>query len=182
MRLGLVSDTHGELENLREAANRLRDEWRVDAVAHLGDDCEDAEVLREYSSWKVLQVPGVFCEHYRDPTVTNRVVEGFAGWHVLLSHTRKPHQNDLPGDPDPEAMGARREVDVVAYGHSHIPEIDIAANGVPWINPGHLKSQDKKGHAPSFAVLEFGPEVVVARLVDLQSGVVIETRQVARKD
>lgn len=109
-------------------------------------------------------------------------MEEIAGCRVLFSHTRQPHKNDLPEDPDPEDLAARREVDVVAYGHSHIPEIEVAGNGVLFINPGHLKTEDKKGYAPSFAVLEFGPGELTARLVDLDSGVVFETRRVAIKD
>lgn len=45
MRFGLVSDSHGEIENLRAAARILVSDWRVEILAHLGDECEDASVL-----------------------------------------------------------------------------------------------------------------------------------------
>lgn len=174
MRLGLVSDSHGELENLREAARRLRDEWRVDILVHLGDECEDAAVLREHPGAEVIQVPGVYCEHYRDPAITNRILREINGYRVLFTHTRDAHANDLPGDPDPAALAARAEVDIVAFGHSHIPEVRLEGK-VLWINPGHLKAQDKKGHAPSFAVLEPARDKVTVHLVDLSSGAVFRT-------
>jgi len=176
VRLGLVSDTHGELANVREAARRLKDEWQVDVIAHLGDECEDVAALREYWDGEVIQVPGVFCEHYRDPTIPNRIVKKLAGHRVLFTHTQNAHKNDLPGDPKPEDLAARREVDIVAFGHTHVPEIR-SEEGILWINPGHLKDHDKKGHAPTFAVLDLDPETVTVRLVDLQSGVVFQEWQ-----
>ncbi|MBC7106632.1 MAG: YfcE family phosphodiesterase [Firmicutes bacterium] len=172
MRLGLVSDSHGELENLRAAAARMVREWRVDAVAHLGDECEDAVVLEEFPGPEVIKVPGVFCEHYRDPAIPNRLVRELGGRRVLFTHTPASHANDLPGDPRPEELAARREVDVVAYGHTHVPLVE-EREGVLWVNPGHLKERDKRGHAPSFAVVDLAPERVEVRLVDLAGGAVV---------
>ena len=45
MRIGIVSDTHGELDNLREAVRQLLERWQVSTLVHLGDECEDLEVL-----------------------------------------------------------------------------------------------------------------------------------------
>jgi putative phosphoesterase len=171
MRLGLVSDTHGELENLREAARRLVREWRVEAIAHLGDECEDVVVLEEFPGPEIIRVPGVFCEHYRDPAIPNRLVRELAGHRVLFTHTPTSHANDLPGDPKPEELVACREVDVVAFGHTHVPLVE-ERDGVLWVNPGHLKGQDKRGHAPSFAVVDLAADRVEVRLVDLAGGVV----------
>ncbi|MEW6771368.1 MAG: metallophosphoesterase family protein [Bacillota bacterium] len=172
MRLGLVSDSHGELENLRTAARLLVEEWQAELLVHLGDECEDAAVL-ERLPVKVLQVPGVYCEHYLDPEITNRMLKEFSGYRVLFTHTPTAHKNDLPQDPDPVALAAQGKVDVIAYGHTHVPEIR-AERKVLWINPGHLKEHDKKGYSPSFAVLDLAPEVVRGRIVDLHSGVVFQ--------
>ncbi|MGB9791529.1 MAG: metallophosphoesterase family protein, partial [Thermacetogeniaceae bacterium] len=38
MRIGLVSDTHGELENLREALRQLLEVHSVEKIVHLGDE------------------------------------------------------------------------------------------------------------------------------------------------
>lgn len=179
MRLGLVSDTHGELENLREAVRRLKQEWQVDLIAHLGDECEDVAVLKEVWSGETIQVPGVYCQHYRDPAIPNRVVQEIAGYRILFSHTKEAHKNDLPGDLQPEELVARGAVDIIAYGHTHIPEI-VKERNVLWVNPGHLKSEDKKGHKPSFAVLDLKAEGVTVRLVDLLSGVAFAEEFVSR--
>ncbi|HIE13063.1 MAG TPA: YfcE family phosphodiesterase, partial [Desulfotomaculum sp.] len=88
-----------------------------------------------------------------------------------FTHTRSAHKNDLPGDPNPEELAAKGEVDIVAFGHTHIPEVRWEG-GVLWVNPGHLKEQDKKGYSPSFGLLDLKQGTVKARLVDLHSGVV----------
>jgi hypothetical protein len=173
MRLGLVSDTHGELEILREAGRKLEREWRVDVIAHLGDECEDVAALRDVWKGEVIQVPGVYCKHYRDPAITNRILKEIGGCRILFTHTRGAHQNDLPADPKPEELAATGAVDIVAFGHTHIPEIRWEG-GVLWVNPGHLKEQDKKGYGPSFGVLDLTAEAVTTRLVDLNSGVVFQ--------
>ncbi|MEW6446838.1 MAG: YfcE family phosphodiesterase [Bacillota bacterium] len=171
MRLGLVSDTHGELEILREAGRKLKKDWQVDIIAHLGDECEDVAALREVWEGEIIQVPGVFCEHYRDPAITNRILKEIGGYRILFSHTGEAHKNDLPADPKPEELAATKAVDIVAFGHTHIPEIRWEGN-ILWVNPGHLKEQDKKGYGPSFGVLDLEPEAVSVRLVDLNTGAV----------
>ncbi|WP_051276599.1 metallophosphoesterase family protein [Desulfovirgula thermocuniculi] len=170
MRLGLVSDTHGELENLRLAIKKMLEDWRVEVLAHLGDECEDVEAVRELWKGELIQVPGVYCEHYRDPGIQNRLVRELGGYRVLFTHSREPHANDLPGDLNPLEVAARGEVEVVAYGHTHVPAVSWE-NGVLWVNPGHLKAHDKKGHGPSFAVLALEEKGVTAYLVDLHAGV-----------
>jgi hypothetical protein len=174
MRLGLVSDSHGELANLREAAKKLRAEWQVDIIAHLGDEWPDADVLREHNGLAIIQVPGVYGEYYQDPAIINRVLREINGYRILFTHTRDAHANDLPGDPDPAELAGRGEVDIVAYGHTHIPEVELKGK-VLWVNPGHLKKQDKKGLAPSFGVVDLEADRVTVHLVDLNSGVVFRT-------
>lgn len=175
MRLGLVSDSHGEIENLRAAARILVSDWRVEILAHLGDECEDASVLNEFPA-QIIQVPGVYCEHYRDPAIANRVLKVFNGYRVLFTHTAAAHKNDLPDDPNPETLASRGSVDVVAFGHTHIPELKVAGK-VLWVNPGHLKESDKKGYPPSFAVLELSVGSVSCRIIGLRGGASIQEWQ-----
>ncbi|MGB9846654.1 MAG: YfcE family phosphodiesterase [Desulfotomaculales bacterium] len=170
MRVGLVSDTHGELENLREALRQMTDRHAVEMVVHLGDEWEDAAVFRELPpAVEVLAVPGIYAPEYRNPAVLNRVVREIAGWRVLFTHASSATASDLPGDPDPEELAAGHAVDVVAYGHTHVPSAE-ERGGVLWVNPGHLKSADKKGHPPGYAVLTFREEEVKAEVFDLRSG------------
>lgn len=172
MRLGILSDTHGNLENLCQAVRELIETWQVELIIHLGDECEDLAVLSEFNT-EVLQVHGVYCEHYQNPDIANRIVKEFDGYRFLLSHTDRKHQNDLPNDPDPEELATNAEVDVILFGHSHIPLIR-RENNIIWLNPGHLKNEDKKGYPPSFAVLETHRQGIEMQLIELKTGKIFQ--------
>ena len=179
MRLGIVSDTHGNLENLRRVAEKITDKWEVDFIVHLGDECEDVKVLDEFEV-EVIQVPGVYCDQYQDAHIENRILCQFDGYRILLTHTDSKHKNDLPGDPDPKALAAGGGADVILYGHSHVPEIRHEGQ-LLWINPGHLKDQDKKGYAPSFAILETSSEGIKVQLIEAKTGRVFKQTELKRE-
>ena len=164
MRVGVISDSHGEIENLRKAARWLIDKQNVEVIVHLGDNYEDTCVL-ENLGVRILKVPGVFSNYYQDRDIPNRVVVTFNGGKVLITHTECCHENDLPEDINPEELVNKDAVDVVLYGHSHIPRID-QRHSILYINPGHLKSEDKKGYPPSVAVVDF-KEQISANIFDL---------------
>ncbi len=174
MKVGLLSDSHGELENLRRAAKVLADQ--VELIVHLGDDWDDCRVLEEMGL-KFIRVPGVFSSYYQAPQIANRRIEKFNHWKVLLSHTSTSHKNDLPQDMKPEVVVARREVDVVLYGHTHIPKIE-KSQGILWVNPGHLKPEDRKGYSPSYAILDFGPQEVWVRIFGLEKGEILAESEI----
>jgi len=176
MKVGVLSDSHGELGNLRKAAKILANQ--TDLIVHLGDDWDDCRVLEEMGS-KFIRVPGVFSSYYQDPQIPNRRIEDFEGWKVLLTHSPSSHKNDLPQDEDPEDIVAAGRVDVVLYGHTHIPKIE-ELHGTLWVNPGHLKSEDRKRHPPSYALLDFQPEGVQAKIIGLEEGGILLTRSFHR--
>jgi hypothetical protein len=154
MRIGVVSDSHGEVDNLKKAAEKLVKDHKVKVIVHLGDDFDDPEVLKHLDV-KIVKVPGVFSAYYQDNNIPNRVIETFDDRRVLITHTRYSHENDLPEDIKPEEI---TNIDAVLYGHTHIPAID-EERGIIYINPGHLKTEDKKGFPPSFAVVDFGERI-----------------------
>ena len=84
----------------------------------------------------------------------------------LLTHTPETHKNDLPNDLKPEEVVANCEVRLVLSGHSHIPEVK-EKGGVIWVNPGHMKDNDKKGYPPTYALLEVAGTEVRVCIVDL---------------
>jgi len=174
MKIGIVSDSHGEVENLKDAVDWLVD-GGAEKIIHLGDDYDDAEGLKI----EVIRVPGVFSRYYKDPEIPNRRIEEIEGWRVLLTHTEQSHENDLPTDIKPEEVIERREVELVLCGHTHIPKIE-EKGGILYINPGHLKKKDKKGYPPSFASVEFTREKVDAKIIDLKSKEIILEREMLK--
>ncbi len=168
MKIGVVSDSHGHIENLRRAAKALKEEG-VELIVHLGDDYDDVKALSDMQGVKIIQVPGVFSTYYQEPEIPNRLIEEWEKIRVLLTHTREGHKNDLPTDLKPEEVASRGEVNMVLFGHTHVPDVAEEA-GLIWVNPGHLKDEDKKGYPPTYALLEIGGKEVKVRIVDLFGG------------
>ncbi|UCD14454.1 MAG: metallophosphoesterase family protein [Thermoplasmatales archaeon] len=172
MKVGVVSDSHGEMENLQKAARWLVENQKVEVIFHLGDNYDDTCVL-ENLGVRIIKVPGVFSSYYQDIDIMNRVVETFDGRKVLITHTECCHENDLPGDINPEELVSENAIYFVFYGHTHIPRIG-QKHGVLYINPGHLKTEDKKGYPPTVAVVDFKEQIQVT-IFDLM-GKAIQSR------
>ena len=168
MKIGVVSDSHGHVDNLRRTVKTMN-EAGIEVIVHLGDDYDDVKALSNQEGTTIIQVPGVFSTYYQDPGIPNRVIEEWERVRVLLTHTPEVHKNDLPADLDPAAVVARGEVRLVLSGHSHIPEVK-EERGVVWVNPGHLKDDDKKGYPPTYALLEITDTEIRVRIVDLNAG------------
>jgi putative phosphoesterase len=164
MKIGLVSDTHKHIANLNEAVAFLKTQG-ADIIVHLGDDYMDVDEIGENN---VLRVPGVFSDAYQDTSIPNRMIAKFDGWRILLSHTISSHNNDLPDDVKPEEMIAKRKIDAVFYGHTHIPEV-THEHGIVYVNPGHLKDEDKKGSPPTCAFIDVKKDVMRVCIFDLKT-------------
>ncbi len=171
MRIGVVSDTHGHKDNLKKVFELLV-EKNIDVFCHLGDDYDDMRIIKAPENIKIVQVPGVFSDYYKDPKIPNRITEVWNGKRFLLTHTRTVHKNDLEGDPDPEALVKEGKIDVMLFGHTHIPAI-IMEGKTLLFNPGHLKDEDKKGFSPTYGILEVEKNTVLAQIFELFSGKVI---------
>jgi putative phosphoesterase len=171
-KIAVVSDTHGNLESLRAAVREITSGEKIDLFIHLGDNYEDAEVFDEFE-YDYLRVPGVFHDLYADARVPNRLLEEFEGWKFMLSHTHESHPHDIPGDPRPELLMASGKVDVLLFGHLHVPSIEVQ-DGVLLVNPGHLKDGDKRGFPASYAILDVSADRIEARIIELGSGAVVK--------
>lgn len=159
MLLGVISDTHGNLAAIQEACRQLR-QAKVDLVFHLGDDYRDIDWFVA-EGFQVIAVPGLYCPEYHQPQIPNQRLEEVQGLRFLLTHS--PEFRPLPSDPAPQ---------VVLYGHTHIPAIKMQ-EGVLWINPGHLRDQDKKGYPASYALLRLEPPQLTVEIIKLVDGTVL---------
>lgn len=175
MRIGVMSDSHGEIVNVRQAAEQMCG-LGVDVIIHLGDDYDDASSLPG-DRVSVIKVPGVFSAYYKQPAISNRMVLRLDGIRVLITHTRESHANDLPSDLKPEELIADRIVDVVLHGHTHIYDIG-EESGIVFVNPGHLKRKDKRGRKPTFAVLDIVKRRMDSWIYDLGGNEVLRYSRV----
>jgi putative phosphoesterase len=178
MRICAVSDTHGEIQNLRRVFDQSRSRYGVKAFFHLGDDYDDMRGISQ-DGVEIVRVPGIFSSYYTDRSIENRLIRSLDGWKFLLSHTPEGTERDLPGDMDPQGSVLSDGVDVLLHGHTHIPEI-VQEPGYIRVNPGHLKDGDKKGYPPTFALIDAQPSRMEIQILLLINGDTYQARSFSR--
>ncbi len=160
MRIGVISDTHGQLERTQQAV-RLLESLEVEAVLHCGD-IGTADVVRQFHRWQTHFVFGN-CD-YDQQTLREAIeAEGqvchgefgdltMAGVRVALlhSHDRRRFKEAIQsGDHQ-----------LVCYGHSHVAAIDPQGSTTV-LNPGAVH----RANPPSLAIVEL--PTIEATIVNL---------------
>ncbi|MDZ4655693.1 MAG: metallophosphoesterase family protein [Coriobacteriia bacterium] len=150
MRVGVISDTHGTLSAV------VHDVFAgVDHIIHAGD-VGSAAVLAELETIApVTAVHGNTDSTEIAFTLPARVSVTVAGTRFLAGHIRA--ELTRPGVPD--------DVDVVVFGHTHVPLTERRA-GVLYVNPGSA-SRSRGGHGRTVAVVEDTVGGLEARIVGL---------------
>lgn len=138
MRLGIVSDTHGHIENCRPAVHML-ESMEVDAVLHCGD-VGSGEVLAQFAQWPVHFVLGN-CDDPRTPWLKDQrpgsVITGHEKFGDLTLGNRRIallHSDDYRKFQSVISSG---EYDLVCYGHTHVAKKEIVGKTLV-LNPGAL--------------------------------------------
>lgn len=155
MRLGIISDTHG----------RLRPEVfdvfeRVDHILH-GGDVGPADILIELEA--LAPVTAVYGNtdgmelRAKLPRVATLELDGF---YVTVTH------GDQLGSPTPAALhDAFPEAEIIVYGHTHRPLLELVDKTVTVMNPGSAGAA-RFGLPPSVGIMELEPGIPPrARLV-----------------
>lgn len=154
MKIGIISDTHGRQLTLRKAINTLHD---VDLIFHLGDLVTDATYIKNTEDIPIVYVAGN-CDYPADVDVN--IVYTLDGYEIFLTHG---HLYDVKFGYEKLAYKAKElDVDIVLFGHTHIPEI-FKYDDILFINPGSL-GLPPNGYKSTYAILETGNGKVEARL------------------
>jgi predicted phosphodiesterase len=168
-RIGVVSDTHANLDLLERAREILVEAFEVGRVYHLGDNFSDAEAMMSWGV-EVLRVPGLACQAYRSGGAPRVLRDEVAGRTHLLAHS----EEDVP---DAYLDG----VDVLFVGHTH--RFDVSRErGHMRVNPGHLRSHRDRGRPPTCALALATREMLEARILDVQTGEVVAREAWPRGD
>ena len=151
MKIGIISDTHDDLRNLRKALQILRDDG-VTTILHCGDLC-GLEVVRALAGFDGWIARGNM-DRYRGLTeaVEETLGPGRLAW---------LHRPSLDGHPVLMMHGDSEEVlenlitsgqyTYVFYGHTHRRK-DQTVGRTRVINPGALG--DGRGQGRSFCILD----------------------------
>jgi uncharacterized protein len=164
VKIGVISDSHDHLENLRRVLDGLRAE-RVEAVLHCGDFCAPF-ILYELEELGV-PVHGVFGNVDGDRHLMTRIALRELRNVELHGETAETEvgglrigMNHFPSLA--EGLAHTGRFDLVAYGHTH--EADLRRVGeCVLLNPGEVMG--RKGQ-PGWAVVDteaLAPDGVVFR-------------------
>ena len=148
MKILIIGDTHAQDDIFLRI---LSVEKNIDAMLHTGDFEGSEFVYRELSDFPFYYVAGnndFFTDIPREEVIT------LGRYKVLIVHG---HTYGVAWDEEGVIEAAReRGCDIVMYGHTHRPSINIATGkgGVTTINPGSLAFPRQEGRKPSYIVME----------------------------
>jgi putative phosphoesterase len=143
-RIMIVSDTHKRHGNLAEA---LYNEGKIDMLIHLGDIEGEEDIITELAGCKVLMVPGNNDYYARyDKEIETKIGK----YKVLLTHGHYYYVSlDLQ---DIKQEGIARGYDIVMFGHTHRPVIQID-DDIILINPGSISYPRQADHRPTYIMM-----------------------------
>lgn len=145
MRILIVSDTHGSLRNFDEIIER---EKKIDMLLHLGDIEGDDDYMEAVMDCPVHVVAG-----------NNDFFSGLPGeleievgkYKVFMTHGHGYYVS--AGTKRLKQAARARGADIVMYGHTHRPEIDLE-DDVITINPGSLSYPRQPGRKATYIVMD----------------------------
>jgi hypothetical protein len=155
MRILVISDSHGNVPLALQACDMA---GTFDALFHLGDGAEDAEILAHALDVKVVHVAGNCDIGSASP---RELLLGCEGKKLLLMHGDAYGVKSGLGKLEKRAGEAG--VDAVLFGHTHRATV-TTLSGILAVNPGTLT---RTAQQKSFAILEITPAGISAQLYDI---------------
>lgn len=156
MRLGVISDTHGDRWAIEDC---IRLAGHVDAWLHLGDNVRDTKLL-EAAGIPVYGVRGN--TDFGTNQVTERIVE-LGGKRLFLCHG---HTYGVEGGLTRLYLRAKElGCDGALFGHTHVPFLDEGGD-VTLLNPGS-PSRPRGGSRRTMGMLTIRDQVLDGELLFL---------------
>ena len=145
MKILIISDTHRNNDNYVTVLEKVTP---VDMVIHCGDVEGSEYTIAQRAGCPVQMVMGnndFFSDLPREKEFA------IGKYKVWLTHGHTYYVSMSNETIKKEAR--ERGVDIVMYGHSHKPVVDID-KGIIAINPGSLAYPRQEGRRPSFIIME----------------------------
>lgn len=143
MKIGVMSDTHGDLLSAEKAIKAMGD---IDVLIHAGDTFRDAMQLKELTGIDVVAVKGntdFACEGDLETIIP------LEDKRIFLTHG---HAYNVKFGLDRLYYKAlETDSDIVIFGHTHMAT-HITEKDVTFLNPGSV-SRPRGGKKPSYAVI-----------------------------
>jgi uncharacterized protein len=148
MRIGVVSDSHGNLYMLDKAINAM---GNVDLLVHLGDHYQDALKVNKKFKYDMVYVAGN--NDFINAENAEKQIE-VSGKRIFLTHGHKYGVNF--GLMQLEYKAREQETDIMLFGHTHRYLVDNS-NGIFYLNPGSVsRPRDNNCSAAILLINEIG--------------------------
>ncbi len=146
MKILIVSDTHGRLDNLKEAIEKVQD---FDHLIHCGDVEGQEETVEDLAGVPCTIVRG---NNDWDTDLPNNRVVDFGPYRLFVTHG---HRYGVSyGTEELKEEAKARGCNVAVFGHIHKPLTDERDPEVTVINPGSLTFPRQGNRLPSYVVME----------------------------
>ena len=145
MRVLIVSDTHRYNENYFTV---LQKTGPYDLVVHCGDIEGSEYAISEGADCAVMMVPGNN-DFFSD--MPKEIETQIGKYKVLITHGHTYYVS--MGNERIKQDAAQRGFDIVFYGHTHRPVVEIE-NDIIAVNPGSLSFPRQDGRRPSYVIME----------------------------
>ncbi|MEW6244653.1 MAG: metallophosphoesterase [Bacillota bacterium] len=157
MRVGVVSDTHGDAHAIKRVTRQLKG---VQYLCHAGDHWKDG-----FQITSRLSVPGIAvrgnCDRWTD--VPEEMLQDFLGITVLITHG---HAYSVKRGYERIVQRAKEVgATLVVFGHTHVA-CKLEIEGVTLFNPGSPESP-RGGTPPSCGIIQFERGAFSLQLVEL---------------
>lgn len=149
MRVLIVSDTHRQNNNYLKVLERVRP---IDMVVHCGDAEGSEYLICESAGCPVEIVAGNNDFFSNLPRESEFEIGNYRVW---LTHGHNYYVS--MGNETIKKEAVSRGADIVMYGHSHKPVVDIE-KGIIAVNPGSLTYPRQEGRRPSYVLMEIDRE------------------------
>ena len=145
MKVLIVSDTHGRDTTLKKLLEKIKP---IDMLIHCGDVEGSENDIREMAECPVQMVAGNN-DFFSDLPMEREFEIG--QYKVWVTHGH--HYYVSMGNERLKQEARSRGVDIVFYGHTHKPDIDLE-DDVMVINPGSISYPRQDGRKPSYALMD----------------------------
>lgn len=146
MKILIVSDSHGRCYYLEKALSRVKP---IDLLIHLGDIEGDEDYIKSLAECPVAMVSG------NNDYFTSIPRENFiqlGKYYIMLTHGHRFGVNY--GVEQLKEAAVLNGADIVMFGHTHRPLIDLKDDHIWAINPGSITQPRQNGRIPSFIIME----------------------------
>ena len=145
MRILIISDTHKKHENLKRVLESVSP---VDLLIHLGDSEGYEDIIGEMAGCPMEIVAGNNDFFSRLPREKELQI---GKYRVLITHGH--YYYVASGITDIMSEAQARGVDIVMFGHTHVPLIEYGEHVIA-LNPGSLSYPRQEGRRPSYILMD----------------------------